>query len=206
MDFPFGVDRIDQLILSTEGEVQEFVGIGRDITDCWRMEETLREKEASLREAYDRIRYLAHRLILAQEAERTEIARELHDDVNQQLAAMAIGLTIIEGRVADRRELGEELARLRSLADGITEKIRSLSHALHPGVLKHAGLSVAVAAHCEAVAAQHQIDVSFDSTGSFENAATDVTLCLYRVVQQALRNVVMHAGAQHVSVRLGTAR
>jgi len=193
---------IDRAILSSDGEVDEFMGIGRDITDRWRMEEALREKEASLREAYGRIRQLAHRLILAQEAERTEIARELHDDVNQQLAAVTIGLTLMEGRLTDRRELEEELARLRSLADGITEKIRSLSHTLHPGVLKHAGLGVAVAAHCETVAAQHQIDVSFESSGSFENASTDATLCLYRVVQQALRNVVMHAGAQHVRVRL----
>jgi len=104
--------------------------------------------------------------------------------------------------VTDRKELAEELVRLRSLADGITEKIRSLSHALHPGVLKHAGLGVAVAAHCESVAAQHQIDVSFESSGSFDTASTEATLCLYRVVQQALRNVVMHAGAQHVMVSL----
>jgi PAS domain S-box-containing protein len=193
---------IDQALFTADGAVEEFVGIGRDITDRWQMEEALREKEASLREAYSRIRHLAHRLILAQEAERTEIARELHDDVNQQLAAVTIGLTLIEGRVADRKDLEEELVRLRSLAAGITEKIRSLSHALHPGVLKHAGLSVAVAAHCEAVAAQHRIDVSFKTSGSFEGATTDATLCLYRVVQQALRNVVMHAGAQHVGVRL----
>jgi PAS domain S-box-containing protein len=193
---------IDQAVSSADGEVDEFMGIGRDITDRWRMEEALREKEGSLRAAYGRIRYLAHRLMLAQEAERTEIARELHDDVNQQLAAVTIGLTLIEGRVADRQELGEELVRLRSLADGITEKIRSLSHALHPGVLKHAGLGVAVAAHCETVAAQHQIDVSFQSNGSFETVSTEATLCLYRVVQQALRNVVMHAGAQHVRVSL----
>ncbi|HEX5109812.1 MAG TPA: PAS domain-containing sensor histidine kinase [Vicinamibacterales bacterium] len=193
---------IDQALFASDGTVEEFVGIGRDITDRWQMEQTLREKEASLREAYGRIRHLAHRLILAQEAERTEIARELHDDVNQQLAAVTIGLTLIEGRVSDRKDLEEELARLRSLATGITEKIRSLSHALHPGVLKHAGLGAAVAAHCEAVAAQHGIDVTLKTSGSFEGATSDATLCLYRVVQQALRNVVMHAGARHVNVRL----
>ena len=144
----------DHAITPSGGRVQELQGIGRDITDRWRAEEALRQKEMSLREAYDRIRSLAHRLILAQEAERTQIARELHDDISQQLAALGIGLSLVEARVPDADSLRDEVAKLRHVASGLAERVRQVSHALHPGVLQHAGLNAAIASHCEAVAGQ----------------------------------------------------
>ena len=101
----------------------ELQGIGRDITDRWRAENALRQKEISLREAYERIRSLAHRLILAQEAERTEIARDLHDDVSQQLAALGIGLSLVEDTWLIRIELQTpEVSQLRQMASGLAEK------------------------------------------------------------------------------------
>jgi len=187
---------------SPDGGVEELQGIGRDITARWRAEEALRQKEASLREAYDRIRSLAHRLMLAQEAERTEIARDLHDDVGQQLAALGIGLTLVESQLLDGTAAREELANLRHMAVGLAEKVRHVSHALHPGVLKHAGLSAAIAGHCEAVANQSPFAVQFEARGTFSDTPADVALCLYRAVQQALRNVAMHAGATRAWVSL----
>jgi PAS domain S-box-containing protein len=186
---------INHAIAAANGELEELQGIGRDITDRWRAEEALRQKEASLREAYERIKSLAHRLILAQEAERTEIARDLHDDVSQQVAALSIGLSLVETRLAEQPNTQREVARLREMAGGLAEKVRHVSHALHPGVLQHAGLSAAIASHCEAVAAQHAFSVSFDSRGAFHDVDSDIALCLYRAVQQALRNVAMHANA-----------
>jgi PAS domain S-box-containing protein len=191
---------IDHAIRSN-GQV-ELQGIGRDITDRWRAEETLREKETSLREAYVRIRSLAHQLMLAQEAERTEIARDLHDDVGQQLAALGIGLSLIEARVNDGEFVREEVTRLRQVAFGLAEKVRHVSHELHPGILQHSGLKDAIAAHCEATASQHAFEVRFDSHGSLDDVPDDVALCLYRATQQALRNVAMHANASSVSVSL----
>ena len=190
---------IDHVIVSPDGPT-ELQGIGRDITDRWRAEEALRQKETSLREAYERIRSLAHRLILAQEAERTEIARDLHDDISQQLAALGIGLSLLETRVADRVQ--DEVIKLRQMASGLAERVRHVSHALHPGVLKHAGLNAAIASHCEAVAAQHTFLVRFESRGNFQDIPTDVALCLYRATQQALRNVAQHANARRVWVSL----
>jgi PAS domain S-box-containing protein len=193
---------VDHAILSPDGQVEELQGIGRDITARWRTEEALRQKEGSLREAYERIRSLAHRLILAQEAERTEIARDLHDDVSQQLAALGIGLSMVEARMADRTNLREEVARLRQVASGLAEKVRHVSHSLHPGVLQHAGLSAAIASHCEAVAEQHAFLVRFETRGAFGDVPDDVALCLYRAVQQALRNVAIHASASRAWVSL----
>ena len=193
---------IDHVIASPDGGTVELQAIGRDITDRWRAEEALRLKEMSLREAYERIRSLAHRLILAQEAERTEIARDLHDDISQQLAALGIGLSLLETRVAQQDRLRDEVIKLRQMASGLAERVRHVSHALHPGVLKHAGLNAAIASHCEAVAAQQSFLVRFESRGGFQDVPIDVALCLYRATQQALRNVAMHANARLVWVSL----
>ena len=193
---------IDQPIRSTDGHVHELQGIGRDITDRWRAEEALRQNEKSLRAAYERIRSLAHRLILAQEAERTQIARELHDDVSQQLAALGIGLSLVESRMPDTDPVRQDVTKLRHVASGLAEKVRHVSHALHPGVLQHAGLNAAIASHCEAVAGQHQFLVRFEARGTFTDVPADVALCLYRAAQQGLRNVAMHARASRAWVTL----
>jgi PAS domain S-box-containing protein len=193
---------VDHGITSPEGRVEELQGIGRDITDRWRAEEALRQKEASLREAYERIRSLAHRLILAQEAERTEIARDLHDDVSQQLAALGIGLSLVEARLADHPDTRAEIAHLRQVATGLAEKVRHVSHSLHPGVLQHAGLSAAIASHCEAIDTQHTFSVRFETRGNIGTVPGDVALCLYRAVQQALRNVATHSNATRAWVTL----
>jgi PAS domain S-box-containing protein len=193
---------INEVITSSGGDVVELQGIGRDITDRWRAEEALRQKETSLREAYERIRSLAHRLMLAQEAERTEIARDLHDDISQQLAALGIGLSLLETRVSDQERLHGDVVRLRRMASALAERVRHVSHTLHPGVLKHAGLHAAIASHCEAVAEQHPFLVRFESRGDFHDIPPDVSLCLYRATQQALRNVAMHANARYAWVSL----
>jgi two-component system sensor histidine kinase UhpB len=140
--------------------------------------------------------------MLAQEAERTEIARDLHDDISQQLAALGIGLSLLETRVPDKDQLRGEVIKLRQMASSLAERVRHVSHALHPGVLKHAGLNAAIASHCEAVAGQHPFLVRFESRGNFHDVPADISLCLYRATQQALRNVAMHANALRVWVSL----
>lgn len=189
-------------IVSSDGHIAEIQGIGRDVTDQRRTEEALHSKEIRLRGAYQRIRMLAQRLILAQEAERTEIARDLHDDISQQLAALAIELTVIERGVSDRADLSQQVEQVRRVAADLAEKVRRASHALHPGVLRHAGLAAALASHCDALTAQHRIRVTFEPSGDFDDVGSDLALCVYRVAQQALHNVVMHAEATHASVRL----
>jgi two-component system sensor histidine kinase UhpB len=145
----------------------------------------------------------AGRLITAQETERSRIARELHDDINQQLAALAIAHSSLKRRLpAGDRDLHDELAQLQQQAVSLTEAVRRLSHELHPGVLQHAGLVAALRAHCAEFARQHGLAVTFRANDSLGRLPEDVTLCLYRVAQEALHNIAAYAQARHVEAAL----
>ena len=173
-----------------------------------RAEQRLRENDAALRASYARIQELAGKLITAQEAERARIARELHDDVNQQLASVSIALSNVKRRLHDggNTTVQEELTRLQQHTIDLAEVIRSLSHALHPGVLHHAGLVAALQGHCAEFGRQHAIEVTLSAADGLDGIPHDVALCLYRVAQEALHNTAAHAGARQVHVTLrGTA-
>ena len=164
----------------------------RDITD--------------LRESRAQVENLAGRPIIAQEEERKYLARELHDDLSQQLAALSIACSGLKRRLpSEAAEVQQEVVQLQQRTLTLAEEVRHLSHNLHPGVLQHAGLVAALQAHCAEFDRQHAIAVTFsaDDPGDIPQ---DVALCLYRVAQEALRNVAAHAGARQVHVALrGTA-
>jgi PAS domain S-box-containing protein len=171
-----------------------------------RAAETLRKNETVLRESYDRIQDLAGRLITAQEAERSRIAGELHDDVNQQLAGLSIALSNVKRQLHNGANgtVQEEITRLQQRTIDLANVIRSLSHELHPGVLQHAGLVAALKGHCEEFGAQHAIEVTLSAADNLEGISDNVALCLYRVAQEALRNIAEHAGAHKAEVTLRT--
>ena len=160
--------------------------------------------QRALKDSFLQVQDLAGRLITAQEAERTRIAGELHDDVVQEVA----GLSITIGRLAKRTApgAGEDmqpvLTQLQQRTIGVAEKIRHLSHDLHPGVLQHAGLVAALTSHCAECQRQQVIDVILHADGDFESVSPEAALCLYRVTQEALRNVFTHANARTAVVRL----
>ena len=118
-----------------------------------RAEQTLRENESALRASYDRIQDLAGRLITAQEAERSRIASDLHDDVNQQLAGLSIALSNVKRQLQNGGDatVQNELTRLQQRTIDLADVIRNLSHELHPGVLQHVGLVAALKGHCAEV-------------------------------------------------------
>ena len=166
-----------------------------------------RRAEADLEESYDRTQDLAGRLITAQDAERSRIARDLHDDVNQQLAALSVGLSNFKRRLplCGDAVVQNELARLQQRTVDLADVIRNLSHELHPGVLQHAGLSAALRGHCAEIGRQSAIEVTLSAVDGLDGIPQDVALCLYRVAQEALRNVAAHAGARKAQVILRSA-
>jgi signal transduction histidine kinase len=157
------------------------------------------------RESQDAIRDLAGRLVTAQEEERRRIARDLHDDVNQELAAQSIALSTLGDRLPDvtTPAVREEVARLQVRTVDLARAIRHLSHSLHPGTLQHAGLVAALRGYCRDFEREHGLAVTFRGDGELETVSPNVALCLYRVTQEGLGNVARHAGARHACVTVG---
>jgi signal transduction histidine kinase len=136
------------------------------------------------------LRRLSGQLIAAQEEERRRIARELHDDFSQRLAAAAIA--------AGQGHLEPVRAQLAAIAGDV----HALSRRLHPAMLDDLGLEAAVSAECRASFERGGPPVDLAVDGSFEIVSRDVSLALYRIVQESLRNIRRHAAAEQVTVRL----
>ena len=159
--------------------------------------------QANSTAAGEPVRALSGQLILAQEAERTRIARHLHDEVNQDLATLAIHLSSLKRRIPDGLpECRSEVEFLQKAAMQVSEHIRTLSHELHPGVLRHVGLSAALRAHCIEFSRGHQIDIRYADTCGAVTLSSDVQTCLYRVGQEAMSNIARHAQATQAAVTL----
>jgi len=163
----------------------------------------LRQGEAALRVSYARASLLAGRLIGAQEAERSRIARDMHDDFNQQLAALSISISAIRQRVPSSDVvLHDALRTLQTRTVALTDQVRHFSHDLHPGALDHVGLAAALRTHCAQVADQHRLELSFKADGDLGWIPRDVAVFIYRIVQEGLRNIVKHARTETASVSL----
>ena len=153
--------------------------------------------------AEQEIRALSERLINAQEQERTRIARDLHDDLSQQIAAISLSLGSVRRRLlGPNLDAHTILEKVRDQLSQLSAHVRELSHELHPAVLDYCDVAAAVRGHCKEFSAVTGVNVSFSSSGSFEDVPQDATLCIYRVTQEALQNVAKHAAATSAEVRL----
>jgi signal transduction histidine kinase len=162
-------------------------------------EERVRTSQAELRTSYDRIRDLGSRLLNAQEAERSRIARELHDDISQQVALLTIDLELM-GSAAQTQD-GSLADEALSRAHSITRSLHDLSHSLHPAKLRLIGL-VAALKSLQHELSQSGIAARFVHDNVPATLPPDLTLCLFRIVQEALQNILKYSRAREVSVRL----
>jgi signal transduction histidine kinase len=160
---------------------------------------------ADLKSAEAALRTLSGRLMEAQEQERTRIARELHDDINQRLAVLAIELQQLNlDSPIDLPARSEELFK-RTV--GISGDVQALSHQLHSSKLEFLGIVAAIKGFCaESAAPLQNVTIAFESSGVPSKLPHDLSICLFRVLQEALRNAVKYSGVRHVEVCLeGTA-
>ena len=164
----------------------------------------LRENEAALKARTEQVRDLAGQLITAQEAERARIARELHDDIGQRIAAFAISISSMKRRpiVQTSQGLRDELASLQTRTLDLSESVRHLSHDLHPATLQHAGIASVLRSHCEEFAKQYGSEVVVKADLEPDAIDAAAALCLFRVTQEALQNIARHSAARHVEVSL----
>ena len=159
-----------------------------------------------LQRSNERVHDLAGRLISSQEEERTRIARELHDDVGQRLASLSIGLSRVKRALEQERQpAATEVATLQEQTNDLSQDLRHLAHELHPGVLEQLGLVAAVRARCHEVTRETGLPVSFAHDGPLAELPSPVVLCLFRVAQEGLRNVVRHSHA-HAAQRVAHGR
>src|SRR5690606_5097009 len=179
-----------------------FAGAFTDITERRAAEQQLHQTNKALEsELSQRIRSqqqvqaLTARLMKAHEEERTRIARELHDDLSQQIAATSIATSNLKKQIAkDPVEALAQTARLQQKLIGLAQAVRRLSHELHPSVLQHAGLAAALRTYCEELAALTAYKIGFTADGDFDDLPPPVALSVYRVARESLQNSIKHSG------------
>lgn len=195
---------------SPRGDFLGFAGSVLDITDRRNAEDQLHSANDALASQLEEeirkereIQELSARLIGAQEEERKRLARELHDDLNQQIAALSIAMGNL------KRHIPEEQADSRAQSDRIHERlvhvaetVRRLSHELHPAILQYSGLAAALRSYCNEFGAVTGVHVSVAIDGEFDGVPQGAALCLYRITQEALRNVSKHAKVAAATVTL----
>jgi PAS domain S-box-containing protein len=153
--------------------------------------------------AEEAVSSVSRRLIEAQEQERARIARELHDDWSQRMALLQIGLKQFEqGMAGLSSQALQQLHQIAGVAAEVSSDIHELSHQLHPAKLDTLGLVASLRGLSREFSEQHNLQVQFVAHDIPVQIPKDVTLCLFRIVQEALRNVVKHSGAAEVNVAL----
>lgn len=149
---------------------------------------------------------VSRRLIEAQEQERTRIARELHDDIGQRLALLAIELQQLQQNCPDLPpEVRSHTGELWNRTIGISTDIQSLSHELHSSKLQYLGIAAAMRSFCKEFGEQQKMEIHFKVNDIPSHLPADVSLCLFRVLQEALHNSAKYSGVRHFEARLWAA-
>ncbi|HEU4803869.1 MAG TPA: sensor histidine kinase [Solirubrobacterales bacterium] len=143
----------------------------------------------------------ANAALSAQERERERIARDLHDEVNQALTALLLRLEAVRRQAPDP-EVAAELAEIGSLISRAMSELLDLARGLRPTTLDDLGLKAALATLVEEVEREAGIAAGFEAEGELDGVPDDVQLVTYRVAQEAVTNVIQHADAGHLRVRL----
>ena len=144
---------------------------------------------------------VGRRMIEAQEQERTRIARELHDDVGQRLALFSINLTQLHEGTKNSPEFRRRAEGLRNQISDIASDIQALSHRLHSSKLEYLGLATAMRGFCQEFGEQQKVEIDFEAHDLPSALSPDISLCLFRVLQEALHNSAKYSGVRHFEVR-----
>jgi len=158
------------------------------------------------KQAEEALKDLGGRLIAAQEEERRRVARELHDDFNQRLAVLSVELEQLGQKIEKPLGLHRDIRRLQAQAQEIAAEIHRLSYKLHPAKLDHLGLAAAVKSLCAEITKRGRVKVEFHQSGFPAQLDNDITLCVFRIAQEGLRNCEKHSGAESARVVLTKAR
>ena len=149
------------------------------------------------------LRVLTGRLIQAQEEERRRLARELHDGLNQELAMLTVELGMLAQQPAENvSEIRIRLSELRDRTERLSNDLRRMTHRLHPAILEHLGLIPALSSYCAEFSQSEGIRVWFRVASEVAPMPLETAVCLYRITQEALRNVAKHSSAKEALVEI----
>ena len=165
-----------------------YIGSALDVTDRKLAEEALAT--------------MGRRLIEAHEEERSRIGRELHDDINQRLALLAVELDRWNQESTSGPEIHEHVESAQLRIAEIARDVQGLSHHLHSPKLEYLGLAAAANSFCRELAEKNLVNISFHQTDIPRTLPKEVSLCLFRVLQEALHNAVKHSGVRDFNVEL----
>ena len=173
-----------------------------------RAEKVIKARESALRTSYSHIRRLAARLLQAQESARSAIARDLHDDFCQKLALVGIGITSLKQSPSGLQDPRAQhaLSELEQRTQGLFDDVRRLSHDLHPASLRVLGLGPALSAFVTEIETKQNVNIDYKATGDLTHLDPDVSVCLFRLAQEAVRNAVTHGQARHVNIAVTRSR
>ena len=143
------------------------------------------------------------RLIASQEKARSHLARELHDDICQRLAMLSLRIEkVTKSWESGLISVGDQLEQIRQQCSNLTSDVQALSHELHPSTLDNLGLVTAVRGFCREVSEQNEVKVEFTHQNVPDSLPREVSLSIFRVIQEALHNAVKYSGQTQFSVRL----
>ena len=171
-----------------DGSFAGYIGSCVDVTDRKQAEEALAN--------------VNRKLIEAQDQECTRIARELHDDLGQRLALLMIEMDQLSRDLTHPQECRGRIGELQRLASELATDIQSLSHRLHSSKLDLQGVVAAMKGFCKEFSKQQRVEVDFSCSDLPTPVPRDISLCLYRVLQEALRNSAKHSGMQNYETHL----
>jgi PAS domain S-box-containing protein len=179
-----GVPRFNQ-----DGSFAGFIGSCVDVTDRKLAEEALST--------------VNRRLLEAQEGERTRIARELHDDIGQRLVFLTIELEQLRRNSPDLSpRVKRRICKLRKQSSEVVSDVQSMSHQLHSSKLDYLGIVTALRAFCKEFSEQRKVEIDFVDHDIPATVPPAISLCLFRISQEALQNAVKHSGGRHFDVEL----
>ena len=167
-----------------------------------RAEKVIKARESALRTSYSQIRRLAARLLQAQEAARSSLARDLHDDFCQKLALVGIGITSLKQSPSGLHDPNSQhaLAELEQRTQSLFDDVRRLSHDLHPTSLRVLGLGPALGSYVAETADKQGVRINYQAVGDLTQVDPDVSVCLYRLAQEAVRNGIAHGRATQFTI------
>ena len=188
-------------ILDNQGELTGIIHIVRDITEKKKNEEKLQNLNIQLRE-------FASNLQTIREDERASIARDIHDEMGQDLTALKLELSLIESELKDKKNLIDkqfllnEVIDMQNIVNNSIQKVRELIRKLRPEVLDHLGLIDALKWQAEEFEKRTRIKCLFNSNRKKLKVKEEVSVAIFRIVQEALTNILRHAKANEVKINI----